>query len=189
MFRAVHDQDRVGFKRDESGRLALVTDFPVFVFQRSPWNENSSFNLPLIVSAMVVLLLTLLFWPVAALIRRHYRQPLNLTPQQRRLRLMVRLACLFDLLFVCGFAVFFTMSEKDIGILSPRFNPLLRMIQLVGWVGVLGTLAALYNAFRSWQEQGRWFWSKVGDSLVALACVAFVWFVFTWNMLHWSLRY
>jgi len=189
MFRAVHDQDRLGFKRDESGRLALVTDFPVFVFQRSPWNENSSFNLPLIVSAMVVLLLTLLFWPVAALIRRHYRQPLNLTPQQRRLRLMVRLACLFDLLFVCGFAVFFTMSEKDIGILSPRFNPLLRMIQLVGWVGVLGTLAALYNAFRSWQEQGRWFWSKVGDSLVALACVAFVWFVFTWNMLHWSLRY
>ena len=189
MFRAVHDQDRVGFKRDESGRLALVTDFPVFVFQRSPWNENSSFNLPLIVSAMVVLLLTLLLWPVAALIRRHYRQPLNLTPQQRRLRLMVRLACLFDLLFVCGFAVFFTMSEKDIGILSPRFNPLLRMIQLVGWVGVLGTLAALYNAFRSWQEQGRWFWSKVGDSLVALACVAFVWFVFTWNMLHWSLRY
>ena len=189
MFRAVHDQDRVAFKRDESGRLALVTDFPVFVFQRSPWNENSSFNLPLIVSAMVVLLLTLLLWPVAALIRRHYRQPLNLTPQQRRLRLMVRLACLFDLLFVCGFAGFFTMSEKDIGILSPRFNPLLRMIQLVGWVGVLGTLAALYNAFRSWQEQGRWFWSKVGDSLVALACVAFVWFVFTWNMLHWSLRY
>ncbi len=189
MFPAVHDQDRVAFKRDQSGRLVLVTDFPVFVFQRSPWNENSSFNLPLIVSAMVVLLLTLLLWPVAALIRRHYRQPLNLTPQQRRLRLMVRLACLFDLLLVCGLAVFFTMSEKDIGILSPRFNPLLRMIQLVGWVGVLGTLAALYNALRSWQEQGRWLWSKLGDSLIALACVAFVWFVFTWNMLHWSLRY
>jgi len=189
MFPAVHDQDRVAFKRDQSGRLVLVTDFPVFVFQRSPWNENSSFNLPLIVSAMVVLLLTLLLWPVAALIRRHYRQPLNLTPQQRRLRLMVRLACLFDLLLVCGLAVFFTMSEKDIGILSPRFNPLLRMIQLVGWVGVLGTLAALYNALRSWQEQGRWLWSKLGDSLIALACVAFVWFVFTWNMLHRSLRY
>src|SRR6266446_1480231 len=189
MFPAVHDQDRVAFKRDQSGRLVLVTDFPVFVFQRSPWNENSSFNLPLIVSAMVVLLLTLLLWPVAALIRRHYRQPLNLTPQQRRLRLMVRLACLFDLLLVCGLVVFFTMSEKDIGILSPRFNPLLRMIQLVGWVGVLGTLAALYNALRSWQEQGRWLWSKLGDSLIALACVAFVWFVFTWNMLHWSLRY
>jgi CubicO group peptidase (beta-lactamase class C family) len=189
MYRAVHDQDRIAFKRDESGGLVLVTDFPVFVFQRAPWNENSGFNLPLIISSIVVLLLTLLLWPIAAVVRRHYGQKLDLTPQQRRLRLMVRLACLFDLLFLCGLAVFFTMAEKDIGILSPRFNPLLRTIQIVGWIGVFGTLAALYNAFRSWQERGRWFWSKLGDGLIALACLAFVWFVFTWNMLHWSLRY
>jgi hypothetical protein len=189
MFRAVNGQDQVGFKRDQSGQLVLVMDFPVFVFQHSPWNENSDLNLPLIDSSMVVLLLTLLLWPIGILIRRHYGQKLNLTPQQRRLRLVMRLACLFDLLFLCGFAVFFTLSEKDIGMLSPRFNPLLRTIQIVGWVGVLGSLAALYYAFRSWQEQGRWFWSKLGDTLTALACLAFVWFVFTWNMLHWSLRY
>ena len=189
MFRAVHEQDRVGFKRDESGRLVLVMDFPVFVFQRSPAAENGGFNTALIVSAIVVLLITLLLWPVAALIRRHYKQTLNLTPQQRRLRLIVRLACLFDLLFLFGFAAFFTVAEKDIGMLSPRFNPLLRLIQLVGWAGVLGTLVALYNAIQSWREQGRWLWSKLGDTLIALACVAFVWFVFTWNMLHWSLRY
>ena len=189
MFRAVHGQDRVGFKRDESGQLVLVTDFPVFVFQRSPWNEDSALNLPLIVSAIIVLLLTLLLWPVGALVRRHYGQKLNLTPQQRRLRLIVRLACLFDLLFLCGFAVFFSMAEKNIGMLSPRFNSLLRTIQIVGGLGVLGTLAAVYNAFLSWRARERWFWSKPADTVVALACVAFAWFVFSWNMLHWSLRY
>jgi CubicO group peptidase (beta-lactamase class C family) len=189
MFRAVHEQDLVGFKRDQTGQLVLVTDFPVFVFQRSPWNEDSAWNVPLILCVIGVLLLTLLFWPIGALIRRHYGKTLNLTPQQRRLRLIVRLACLFDLLFLVGLAVFFSMAEKDIGVLSPRFNPLLRMIQLVGWLGVLGTLAAVYNAYLSWREQGRWFWSKAGVTLAALACVAFVWFVFTWNMLHWSLRY
>lgn len=189
MFRAVNDQDRVAFKRDDRGRLVLVTDFPVFVFERSPWNENSALSLPLIVSALVVMFLTLVLWPIAALIRRHYGHKLELSPQQRRLRLLARLACLFDLLFVIGFAVFFTMAEKDIGLLSPLFNPLLRIIQVVGWIGILGTLVALYNALHSWQEHGRWFWSKLGDSLIALACVAFVWFVFTWNMLHWSLRY
>jgi len=189
IFRAVNGQDRVAFKRDNSGRLVLVTDFPVFVFEPSPWNQNSSFNLPLIISALVVMLLTLVLWPVAALIRRHYGQELNVSPRLRRLRLLVRLACLFNLLFLFGFALFFTMAEKDIGLLNPRFNPLLRIIQIVGWIGVLGTLAALYNALRSWQEQGRWIWSKLADSLIALACVAFVWFVFTWNLLHWSLRY
>ncbi len=189
MFRAVHEQDRVGFKRDESGRLVLVTEFPVFVFRRSPSNENSAFNLPLIVSAIVILALTLLLWPVAAVIRRHYKQQLNLTPQQRRLRLLVRLTCLFDLLFLIGFVAFFSVSEKDIGMLSPRFNPLLRIMQIVGWVGVLGTLAVVYSAFLAWRDQARWLWSRLSESLIALACIAFVWFVFTWNMLHWSLRY
>jgi hypothetical protein len=189
MFRAIHEQDRVGFKYDQSGRLVLVTDFPVFVFQRAPWNQDSSLNLPLIISTIVVLVLTLVLWPVGFFTRRHYGRKLILNPQQRRLRLIVRLACLFDLLFLCGFAMFFTFSEKDIGMLSPRFNPLLRTIQIVGWVGVLGTLAAVYNAYLSWRQQDRWLWSKPADTLVALACVAFVCFVFTWNMLHWSLRY
>jgi CubicO group peptidase (beta-lactamase class C family) len=188
-FRQVNGQDQVGFKRDESGRLVLVTDFPVFVFQRAPWDENSGLSLPFIVSALIVLLLTIILWPVAALARRHYKHPLTLSPRERGIRLLVRLACLFDLLFVCGFAAFFMVAEKDIGLLSPRFNPLLRLIQIVGWVGIVGTLVVLYNAFHSWREQGRWLWSRLADTLIAMACVAFVWFVFTWNMLHWSLRY
>src|SRR5262249_25602760 len=113
MFRAVNGQDRVGFKRDEAGRLVLVTDFPVFLFQRATWAENSSFNLSLIVSAIIVLVLTLLLWPVAALVRRHYGQKLTLTTRQRRVRLLVRLACLFSLLFFVGLAAFFQVSEKD----------------------------------------------------------------------------
>lgn len=189
MYRAVDGQERVGFKWDQSGHLVLVTDFPVFVLQRSPWYENSDVNLPLIVAAIVVLVSTLLLWPVAALVRRHYGQRLTLTAQQRRLRLYTRLACLFDLVFLCGLAVFFTVSEKDIGLLSPRFNPLLRLIQIVGWVGVASTVAVLLNAFQSWRDEGRGLWSKLGDSAILLACLAFVWFVFNWNMLHWSLRY
>jgi hypothetical protein len=167
----------------------LVTDFPVFVFQRAPWYENSAWNLPLIVCAIVVLVLTLILWPVTALLRRHYGQKLTLSTPQKRIRLLVRLACLLDLLFVVGLVAFFSIAEKDIGLLSPRFNVLLRFIEILGWLGVLGTLAALYGALQSWRQQGRWLWSKLGDTLIALACIAFVWFVFTWNMLPWSLRY
>src|SRR5260370_36730239 len=102
MFRAMHEQDRVGFKRDESGRLVLVMDFPVFVFQRVPWNEDSAWYVPLILCVIGVLLLTLLLWPVGALVRRHYRIKLNLTPPPRQLRLIRRTARLFDLHFLSG---------------------------------------------------------------------------------------
>jgi CubicO group peptidase (beta-lactamase class C family) len=189
MFRAVHGQDLVGFKRDDHGNLVLVIDFPFFVFQRAPWQENSGLDLSLIVGAIIIFVLTLVFWPIAALLRRHYDYKLILTPRQRQVRLVVRLACLFDLLFLCGFAAFFVVSEKDIGLLSPRFNPLLRVIQLVGWIGVLGTIVAVYNVFLSWADRSRWLWSKIADLVIAVGCLAFVWFVFVWNMLHWSLRY
>jgi len=189
MFRAVDNQDRVAFKRDDAGRLVMVTDFPVFVFQRSPWYENSGLNLPLIISALAVLVLTIVLWPVAALIRRHYGHKLSLSPQARRLRIIARLACLLDLIFVIALATFFTMTEKDIGLLSPRFDPVLRIIQIVGWLGIVGTLAVLYSALRSWREPERWWLSKLADTVMAAACVAFVWFVYVWNMLHWSLRY
>jgi hypothetical protein len=166
-----------------------VTDFPVFVFQRSPWYENSALNLPLIVSVISVFVFTLVLWPVAALVRRHYGHKLTLSPQQRRLRIIVRLVCLLDLVFVAALATFFIMSEKDIGILSPRFDPVLRIIQIVGWLGIVGTLAVLYSALLSWREPERWWLSKLADTVIAAACVGFIWFVYVWNMLHWSLRY
>jgi CubicO group peptidase (beta-lactamase class C family) len=188
MFREVHGQDRIAFKRDDTGRLVMVIDYPFFVFQRSPATENSAFNVPTIIVAIAIFVLTLLLWPVGALLRRHYGHPLTLTPQQRRLRLIVRLTCLLDLVFLVLFVGFFATAEKDIGILSPRFNPLLRTIQLVGWLGLLGTLAALYGAWQSWKER-HWWLSRLGDTLIAVSCLGFVWFVFVWNMLHWSLRY
>jgi CubicO group peptidase (beta-lactamase class C family) len=188
MFREVHGQGRVAFKRDDAGQLVMVIDYPFFVFQRSPGAENGTFNLWMIIVAIAIFVLTLLLWPVGALLRKHYGHPLNLTPQQRRLRLIVRLTCLLDLVFLVLFVGFFAMAEKDIGILSPRFNPLLRTIQLVGWLGLLGTLAALYGAWQSWKER-QWWLSRLGDTLIAVSCLGFVWFVFVWNMLHWSLRY
>ena len=189
IFRDVNDQDRLAFKRDASGNVVAVIDFPFMVFEKAGAWENSAFQLPLIVASLVVVVLTVLIWPVAALIRRHYAKPLMLTPQQRRLRLLVRLVCLAFILFFAGFGVFFTMGLKDIGLLSPKGDIWLRLIQLFGWLGVLGTLIALYNALRSWQDPARWLWSRIGDTLIALACVGVVCFIFTWHLLHWSLMY
>jgi hypothetical protein len=42
---------------------------------------------------------------------------------------------------------------------------------------------------RSWREPQRWMLAKISDTVIALAFVGVVWFVFTWNLLHWSLKY
>lgn len=190
LFQEVDGQDRVGFKRDESGRLILaVGNYPFMVFQRARWYENSAFNLTLIIGAIVVFALTVLLWPVAALIRWHYGRKLTLDRGQYWIRLLVRVVCVINLLFLVGFAVFFQKALDDIGLLSARYNGTLRMIQVVGWLSVLGTLVALYNIWRSWTTPDRWLWSKIGDSVIGLACLAFVWFIFAWNMMSFSLQY
>jgi CubicO group peptidase (beta-lactamase class C family) len=149
MFRDVNHQDRLAFKKDESGNTVAVIDFPFMVFQKASAWENSGFQLPLIVVSLVVLLLTVLLWPISALIRRHYGKSLTMSPAQTRLRLLVRLACIAFLFLFVGYSVFFAMALKDISLLSPKGNPFLRLIQLFGWIGVVGAIVAVYSAIRS----------------------------------------
>ena len=189
MYRDVNDQDRIAFKKDAFGHLVGVIDFPFMVFQKASWNDNSAFQLPLIICSLSVLLLTLIFWPIGALIRKHYGMQMGLGPRQKRLRLLVRLVCFAYLLFFAGYLIFLAAALKDIGMFSPRGDPWLRLIQFVGWLGILGTIVVLYNAFRSWKDSKLWLWTRIGDTVIALACVGVIWFVVTWNLLHWSLNY
>jgi hypothetical protein len=53
----------------------------------------------MIIGSLVVLVLTIVPWPVMALVRRHYGKPLTLTAQQRRLRLVARLVCVLYRIF------------------------------------------------------------------------------------------
>lgn len=189
LFQEVDGKDLIGFKRD-SGRLVMaVGEYPFMVFQKARWFENYGLNTALIIGGIVVFVLTLLLWPIGALIRRHYDRRLQLERGERLVRLLVRIVCILDLACLAGFVIFFSVAMKDIGLLSPRYNAWLRLIQFVGWLGVIGTVIAIYNAFRSWATSNRWLWSKIGDTLIALACLGFVWFAFAWNLLNLSLRY
>ncbi len=190
LYEEVNGQDRIGFLHGPSGELVLaIGAYPFMAFQKASWYDSAAFNQFVMIGAIVIFVLALLFWPLGALLRRHYKQTLPLDPRERRLRLLVRIVCILDLLFVAGFVGFFAMAIKDIGMLSPRYNGLLRLIQIVGWLGVIGTLIAIYNAFVAWTAAGRWIWNRIGATLVALFCIAFAWFIIAWHMLVFSLRY
>jgi uncharacterized membrane protein len=189
LFREVNGQSLLGFKRDDSGRWVMAIDFPFMVFQKARWYESSLFNMTILVVSLSVFALTLLLWPVAALIRRHYGRKLNLSPAEKRWRLLVRLVCAVDLAFVLAFFAALSGAFDDPAKLNRGLDPVLHIVELIGWVGMLGTLAALYNSFRFWNYRDRWWWAKVDDSGIALACLGFSWFVLRWNLLHWGLNY
>src|SRR5262249_10498003 len=69
VYRSVNGQDLIAFRRDDHGQMQLAVNFPAVVLQRVSLYTNSDFNQILILAVLIVLGLTLLCWPLAAIIR------------------------------------------------------------------------------------------------------------------------
>jgi len=127
-------------------------------------------------------------WPVTAWLRRHYKHPLELTPEQRRLRLAIRLVCAVDFVYFLWWVGLFTSNGWKL-FFETSADPMLRLGQLIGWIGSLGALLVLYSFFELWSARGQWWVSRVGNAAIVFACVSFSWFLYHWNLLHFSLNY
>jgi CubicO group peptidase (beta-lactamase class C family) len=187
VYRSVNGKDLVAFRRDERGRMQLVPNFPAVVMQRIPFVVNNDFNQSLLGVVMAVFLFTLICWPLAAIMRKHYRQRLELSAGYMRLRLWVRAVCAVDIAFVIIFLL--TVSTENLATFSSANDAKLHAIQLLGLVGAFGTIIVLVACLRSWKDSQVWFWTKIWNLLLLLACLGFVWFSYHWNLLNFNLNY
>ncbi len=189
MFREVNGQSRIAFIKDYAGQQIAVTDLPIFVAQPVPVLKGQILNLGAIIFAVILFALTLLFWPLNAMLRSHYGYRAELSPHYRKLRRWMRWVCVFDLTFVICFGLWLVSVNDDIALLSTSFDTKLRMMQLIGLLGVLGTLVGINYCLRSWSDPGLWFWTKVWNTLLMLACFAYTFFLLNWHMLNFRLNY
>lgn len=186
LYRQKDGQDRIGFTKNAQGQMVLSMDFPFEVSMRVSFINSKTFNLFLIILVAVTAVLTLAFWPLSAWVRRHYRHPLTLTPLEKRWRVAVRLVMLIDLIYICCWVAMLAGGQP---LFDTSLDPKLRMIQLVGWLGTLGTLVILYAVAKTWRSPGEWFLSHAGNVLIAASAISFSWFLLHWHLLHFSLLY
>ena len=187
LYREKEGQELIGFTRDGAGRLVLSTVFPAEVGTKVGIEDNKIFNESLLGFVAAVCLGALLAWPVGAWIRRHYQRRLELGRGQRRLRIAVRMVALVDLVFLSGWAWLIVQSGGE-PLFDARLDPVLRLLQALGWVGVVGTVVVLYAVVKNWRGR-EWWLARAGDVAMCLATVSFGWFLMHWHLLHWSLRY
>jgi Beta-lactamase class C and other penicillin binding proteins len=185
-FLETNGQDKLIFKPDQNGRMQMILPYPFFIGQRVGLFENSKVVLPVIVVSLLIMLLTLLLWPVAWFVRRHYGNKLALTPIERRLRLVVRVVFALDLFFIAAMTGLVLYATTNIEFLSDRGNIWFHLVQAVGVIGAVGTLAVLYNAFQSWRTRGIGIWNKLQATLFVLVCLGFLWFAFAGHLLTFS---
>ena len=188
-FREVGGQQLLVFKADASGRMQMITEDPIEILQKVGWNENKTVLSVALVFAALVFALTLVLWPVGALLRRHYNRSLDLSPSQRRLRLLVKLACAVNLAALLAFSGIMAYGFSNLSVFSDRFDPWLRVLQLVFLLGVIGTVVMVYGSYRLWRTAARGVWSAIYSGGVLLACLIFLWFVAASRILQSSLKY
>lgn len=193
IFQEVDGKAKIAFVNDANGqRTAYINydiHYPSVVFQQvNNMFDKQSFNFLVIGFSLSVIGLTLLSWPVNAMLRKHYAKPLMLTQNEKRLRVAVYLVCLSIMAYIAGL-LFFASMLNDFSMLSERSDPWLRMLQGIALTAILGSLLAIYNCIRCWTDKQKWFWSKIWNTILTCACVGFSWFVYHWNLLDFHLKY
>lgn len=182
-------QDKLVFKPDQNGRMQLILPYPFFVGQRVGLFENDTALLTATGVSLLIMLLTLVLWPVAWFVRRHYGHKLTLTPIERRLRLVVRIVFALDLFFIVALICLVIYGETHLEEFSDSGNKWFHLIQAIGVLGAVGTLAVLINAVQVWRNRERRFWGKLQATLFVLSCLGLLWFAFAGNLLHFSSSY
>jgi len=182
-------QDKLVFKPDENGRLQLILPFPFFIGQPVGKLENGKLFLLVLGVSLFIMFATLILWPVAWFVRRHYGHKLELTFSERLLRFGVRIVFLLDLVFVASFLLLLTYGFSHLEILSSQGTKWFYLVQTIGVVGAIGTLVALLNAVFSWKSKRKRIWGKLAATIMLFACLGLLWFSFAGNLLHFNSTY
>jgi CubicO group peptidase (beta-lactamase class C family) len=189
IFEEVNGADKIVFRRDQGGRLQMMTSDPTAIYQRAPWRWDKRIVRLLVGAILIVFVLTLVFWPIAVILRRHYRQQLAIAQAQRGFRTFARIISSAAFLSMLTFAVLMAMGVADFTLFSSKLDVWLRLVQLLTALTALGTVAVFYKGILLWRASDVSIWAKLYGAVFLIACAGFVWVVFSFNILRPSLSY
>jgi hypothetical protein len=162
---------------------------PISVLQAAPLSRSASLNLTTLLGALTILVLAVLGWILSPFLKQSAAVPEESVREVRRLRLYVRLAAAYDLLYITAWSIIIRpVLNVDIQFYSARLDPVVRTMQLAGILAFAAAGIGLWNAWRLTQL-------KVARSLrirawvVAAGLLAIVWIAVIGGLTRFSLNY
>lgn len=178
MLRKIDGEEIAVFQSDALGQPQVLVfgNLPIMVFVRQRWFESRSFH-TLLALGSLLLFLSSLAWPIRDWrMRRQPTQDLRITRVARWVGFWAAAAYL-------SFALLSLIALRDPLEITHGVPPLLRLALGMALLGTALTSVALVFAVAAWR--GR-FWNPRGRlhyTLMALAGVAFAWWLNYWNLL------
>jgi len=181
-FRQVDGPFHILFREDDQVRIThMFTDYtPMFAFEKLKWYEMPAFNMAL---ALGCVLMFVSMIPVV-LIRfiRNRRLSADRKPAPRGTRVAYQIIVgisVLNLLFVIGTVLSFN-PVPVFGV-----SMIYKIVLGLGVLAAVLTVGALIYSVLAWKRSYWGIAARVHYTLVAVAALAFVWFLNYWNLLGW----
>ncbi len=190
---------RVGqnvYEVEGNARIAFVDDgaepyltLPSSRLQRVPWTLDVRWIVPALLASTAVILLTLLAWPVAAAWRWWRTRPWSRDRSHRAKYLTVRSVLVIDLVVILAAVVLFIIAASDPTTLNDRLDPVLLVLYVLAWLGVVGAIPTVWTAISFWRDGVGSHFSRIHHSLIAASSVMCAWFFLTFRIAGTTLIY
>ena len=191
VWRDVNGADRLAAKVVDGRvqRWSFEPVSPFMVFDPVPWWKSASWLLPLVGAGLVALLLTVLAWPVSALVRRYYRVPYRLSGADARAHRVMRITALAVFATLAGIATVITLMFSELDRLSPGNDWLVQACRVLALVVFpVGAAISLWNA-KSVLTSKRRRWAKLWAVVLAVSCLAILWATAVFHLIGFSANY
>jgi hypothetical protein len=177
--------------RVENGRVVSFADdemAPIMTMLPAPTAMNGAWILPALLAAILVMLLTLIAWPVTALVRRHYGQPALFAGRALTLHRATRVTALLFVVIAGLWFAFISLLGMSLVYLDGRLDPWMRLAQILSIGALIGTVLCCWSAWRVVTSERRWP-AKLWSVAIVLAALFLSWFLIVMHLIPSSLNY
>jgi len=189
LYEDAKNHQRAAFRRGFDGRMQMQVGAPDEIFlQVNAW-QKKSLSYFVLITGLGVVVLTLVAWPVGALLRKHYARALSPSERERRLRIAIRVVSALFCLLLFGWAAVFVVGLQDFVLIMTGLGRWIIFFGVVGVLCSLGTVFLWWKTLQAWHAADIRRWIKIHSAVVALAGTALLWFAFLWNLMNFNTRY
>jgi CubicO group peptidase (beta-lactamase class C family) len=192
LWQEVNGSDYLQAIPDGNGGIKMfsITPYaPIIEFLPAPASLNAGWIFPVAGLAFLIILIAALGWPIVALVRRRYKYQSDVSGRALQLHRATRATAWLFILLGVGWVLILTAVNNDLTSLNGGLDIWMRLLQLVLIVAILGTLAAIWNAWLVASAPGRHRLATVWAILIALAAAFLVWLCIDLGLLTASLNY
>lgn len=178
-------------KTKDGAVTELATDLSpqIWTSTRSSFWNSSAWNIPLLIATLAMLTLTVVFWPLKAILRWRYERPFPFTGRAATVYRLTRVVALIDLVFLSGYFGALAYGGGHLEFFDTPNDWIFLALQLLGVIGIVGAVVPLAEVRLALADGSRPWWTKVTDGFIALAALATIWFALTLHLVNFQLHY